>query len=284
MKISIRYFNDKKLRSVYDDTTNKWYTSCTDLVFIFSNSKVIKTYWAKIKARNNNLLPHIKKFKLSGSDGKYYLADCIDGIGVELICDIFSGPKYKEANEWLSGKGTNIDVQSREKAYSLWNSTILDDIEVGTIKGLQQIHSYLFGGLYDFAGQIRDRNIAKGGYKFSPYQHFKLIFNNIDNMPESSLEDIIEKYVCMNMAHPFMEGNGRSTRIWLDLILKKNLKKCVDWSKISKEDYLKAMVESHVDSAKIYNLIKNALTNKIKDRTIFIKGIDYSYYYEGVEM
>ena len=177
-----------------------------------------------------------------------------------------------------------LDQNSKLKAYELWDKHILDKIEVGTINGLQQIHKYIFDGLYDFAGIIRDRNIMKGGFKFSPYQHFKFILPNIDQMPESSLEEIIEKYVCMNIAHPFMEGNGRSTRIWLDLILKKNLHKVVDWSKIKKKEYLDAMIKSHDDITDISNLIRNALTDKINDREIYMKGIDYSYYYEGVEM
>ena len=177
-----------------------------------------------------------------------------------------------------------LDEKSKLRAYELWDKNVLNKFEIGTTKGLQQIHKYIFNDLYDFAGIIRDRNIMKGGFKFIPYQHFKFILPNIDQMPETNLEEIVEKYVCMNIAHPFMEGNGRSTRIWLDLILKKNLKKVVDWSKISKEDYMEAMIVSHLDSQFIYDLIKKSLTDKINDREVYIKGIDYSYYYEDVEM
>ena len=165
----------------------------------------------------------------------------------------------------------------------VFESGFIDNIEVGTAKGLQQIHGYIFGGLYDFAGQIRTLNIAKGGFAFAPALYLDGALSHIEKMPETTLEDIVKKYVEMNVAHPFMEGNGRSTRIWLDLILKKNLKKCVDWSLIDKKDYLAAMRESVSDPTKIYELIKKALTDDIHNREIIMKGIDYSYYYETEE-
>jgi cell filamentation protein len=148
------------------------------------------------------------------------------------------------------------------------------------LQGLQQIHGYLFGGLYDFAGQIRDVNIAKGNFRFAPLQYLDNTLKTIEKMPESTLDEIVDKYVEMNVAHPFREGNGRSTRIWLDLILKKNLKLCVDWSKINKNDYLDAMRESTMDAARIKALLKKALTDQINDREVFMRGVDYSYYYE----
>jgi cell filamentation protein len=160
---------------------------------------------------------------------------------------------------------------------------MLKSLEPGSIKCLQQIHAYLFGGLYDFAGKIRTLNISKGGFRFAPAQFLTHSLKVIENMPETTFDEIINKYVEMNVAHPFMEGNGRSTRIWLDLMLKRTLKKCADWSKINKNDYLNAMSESVVNSTKIKSLIENALTNKINDREMFMKGIDYSYYYEEHE-
>ena len=172
---------------------------------------------------------------------------------------------------------------SKQKAYELFESGFIDNIEVGTAKGLQQIHGYIFGGLYDFAGQIRTLNIAKGGFAFAPALYLNGTLAHIEKMPENTLEEIVNKYVEMNVAHPFMEGNGRSTRIWLDLILKKNLKKCVDWSLIDKKEYLSAMRKSVSDPADIYELIKNALTDDIYNREIIMKGIDYSYYYETEE-
>jgi cell filamentation protein len=175
---------------------------------------------------------------------------------------------------------TSIDGQSKKKAYTLFESNLIHGFEVGTIKGLQQIHAYLFGGLYDFAGQIREKSISKGGYQFVYAQHLKVTLQQIDAMSQTNFEEIIEKYAAMNKAHPFMEGNGRSARIWLDLILKNELKKCVDWSKIKKEDYINAMIISTVDYSVLAHLIKRALTDKINDREMFMKGIDYSYYYE----
>jgi cell filamentation protein len=152
--------------------------------------------------------------------------------------------------------------------------------DIGTTKSLRQIHAYIFGGLYDFAGQIRQKNISKGGFQFAVSHFLGNTLKQIDQMPENTFEEIVDKYVEMNIAHPFMEGNGRSTRIWLDLLLKKRLKKCVDWSKINKNDYLSAMVKSSADSTVLKNLLKNALTGEINSREMFMKGIDYSYYYE----
>jgi cell filamentation protein len=157
---------------------------------------------------------------------------------------------------------------------------LLDTIEVGTIKGLQQIHAYLFGGLYDFAGQIRTLNIAKSGFQFAMARFLPKTLKSIEHMPEDTFDEIADKYVEMNVAHPFMEGNGRSIRVWLDLILKKNLKLCVDWSLVDKKDYLAAMEKSVASSTQIKALIQAALTDKITDREVFMKGVDYSYYYE----
>ena len=154
------------------------------------------------------------------------------------------------------------------------------DKDVGTVKALQQIHAYLFGGLYDFAGTIRTKTIAKGNTLFCLVEHLHSYLKTVEAMPENTFDEIVDKYVEMNAAHPFMEGNGRSTRIWLDLIFKKRLGLCVDWSKIDKREYLDAMIASRLDSARIHELLKPALTNKINDREIFMKGIDYSYYYE----
>ena len=175
----------------------------------------------------------------------------------------------------------NKDKLSLEKAFQLFENGDIERFEIGTFRGLQQIHKYLFDGLYDFAGEIRSKNIAKGGFRFANSLYLKEILVKIEQMPENSFNEIIEKYVEMNIAHPFMEGNGRSTRIWLDLILKKQLNKCVDWSKIAKNDYHQAMVKSVINSDDIKNLIKNALTDEINSREMYMKGIDNSYYYEG---
>ncbi len=174
----------------------------------------------------------------------------------------------------------SLDGQSKKKAYDLFDSGLMNSLEPGTIQCLQQIHAYIFGGLYDFAGQIRTKNISKGGFTFANALHFPTILPTIEKMPETTFDEIADKYVEMNVAHPFMEGNGRSTRIWLDLMLKHSLKKCVDWSQIDKNSYLDAMRRSVVDSAPIKALLGGALTEKIDDRETFMKGIDYSYYYE----
>ncbi len=185
----------------------------------------------------------------------------------------------KTLNFLLYGDNT-IDGQSRLIAYTFMESNLIADKDVGTTKALQQIHAYIFGGLYDFAGKIRTKTISKGNTMFCLAEYLHQNLKTIEQMPESTFDEIVDKYVEMNVAHPFMEGNGRSTRIWLDLIFKKRLKMCVDWSKIDKKDYLDAMIESHMDSTKIRALLKQAMTDKIDDREIFMKGIDYSYYYE----
>jgi len=177
----------------------------------------------------------------------------------------------------------NIDKISKQRAIALFNSPNLSSFEVGTTKGLQEIHKYLFSGLYDFAGQIRIKNISKDDFRFANSLYLSDILAKIDTMKESTFEEIIAKYVELNIAHPFMEGNGRSARIWLDLILKKNLKKCIDWQKINKNDYFSAMIRSHVNDLEIRELLRMALTDKINDREVFMKGIEQSYYYEETD-
>lgn len=170
---------------------------------------------------------------------------------------------------------------SKKKAVELFDSKLIDTFEVGTFAGLAAIHKYLFEDIYDFAGKMRTVNIAKGNFRFAPLIYLEAALANIDEMPQSTFDEIVEKYVEMNVAHPFREGNGRSTRIWLDCIFKKELGKVVDWSKVDKEDYLLAMERSPIKDVEIKVLLKAALTDEINDRTIYMKGIDASYHYEG---
>lgn len=173
------------------------------------------------------------------------------------------------------------ELISKKKAIELFEKGILDNLPSGKFSTLQIIHKYLFEDIYDFAGKLRTVNIAKGNFRFAPLMYLEAALENIDKMPQSSFDEIIEKYVEMNIAHPFREGNGRATRIWLDLILKKEIGKVVDWSKVDKEDYLLAMERSPIRDIEIKYVLKNALTNKINDREVYMKGIDTSYYYEG---
>lgn len=283
-KISIRFFNDKEVRAVWDETNSKWWFSVVDVCGALSDSANPRRYWSdlkrKIAGENTQLYEKIVQLKMLSADKKRYLTDMLDSDGIISLVSHLSNRLAKNFLAWFIYSDNTIDGQSKKKAYDLFESGLLDNLDAGTIKSLKQIHAYIFGGLYDFAGQIRTKNISKNGFTFAPCQHFSITLPAIERMPETTLDEIIDKYVEMNVAHPFMEGNGRSTRIWLDLMLKRTLKKCVDWSKINKKDYLSAMKKSVSDSADIKNLIKNALTNKINDREMFMKGIDYSYYYE----
>ena len=167
------------------------------------------------------------------------------------------------------------------KALKLFDTNEIENIEVGTFEGLSKIHKFLFEDIYSFAGKIRKENIAKGNFRFASCMYLEEVLKKIDDMPQTNFDDIVKKYVEMNIAHPFREGNGRSTRIWLDMILKKELNKVIDWSKVDKEDYLLAMERSPVKDTEIKMLLQNALTDKVNDRLVFMKGIDTSYYYEG---
>lgn len=283
IKTSIRFFDDIPVRAVWDEQSSKWWFCAADIAEALTKSKNSRSYWNAVKRRKPELSTICRQLKLTARDGKKYKTDVVDEDGVNTLIALVPSKKSVVFKKWLTDMGTTIDEKSKQKAYELFESGIIKDIEVGTVKGLQQIHSYIFGGLYDFAGQIRTVNIAKGGFAFAPAMYLQENLLKIEKMPEDTLENIVKKYIEMNVAHPFREGNGRSTRIWLDLILKKNLGKCTDWSKINKRDYLAAMKKSPVDGRDIFSLIKNALTTEIDDREIFMKGIDYSYYYEEID-
>ncbi len=293
-KISIRFFDDREVRAIWDEQNAKWWFSVLDIVAVLTNQNdytKTRNYWKYLKARlkkensevgsaTTQLVSITTQLKLLAPDGKRRLSDMLDYKGIIALGKQFPGKKANRFIEWFTFSDESIDGKSKTKAYALFESSLIDSIEVGTTNGLKQIHAYLFGGLYDFAGQIRQKNISKGGFQFAVSQFLGATLKQIEQMPENTFDEIVEKYVEMNIAHPFMEGNGRTTRIWLDLILKKRLKKCVDWSKISKTDYMNAMVKSAVNSSTLNELLKNALTDQINSREMYMKGIDYSYYYE----
>ena len=282
-KTSIRFFENVPVRAVWDDESSKWWLCAMDIVEALTKSKNPRKYWNTIKTRNAELSSICRQLKLKAKDGKFYNTDVVDESGLNIILALIQSKRADVFAKWMKNMETSLDEKSKQKAYELFESGFIDNIEVGTAKGLQQIHGYIFGGLYDFAGQIRTINIAKGGFAFAPAKYLDGALTHIEAMPEDTLEAIVNKYVEMNVAHPFMEGNGRSTRIWLDLMLKKNLKKCVDWSKIDKAEYLDAMRKSVDDPRRIFELIRGALIDEINSREIIMKGIDYSYYYETEE-
>jgi cell filamentation protein len=289
-KISIRFFDDREVRAVWDEENNKWWFSVLDIVAVLTEQDdytKTRNYWKYLKGKfrkeNNELVSVTNQLKLTASDGKKYLTDTLDSDGVISLAKSFPNNKATKFLDWFTYNDNSIDGQSKKKAYSFFESNLINDDEVGTTKSLQQIHAYIFGGLYDFAGQIRQKNISKGGFQFAVAHFLGNTLKQIDEIPESTFDEIVDKYVEMNIAHPFMEGNGRSTRIWLDLIFKKRLKRCVDWSKVNKNDYMNAMIKSSTNSIDLKNLLKNALTDEINSREMFMKGIDYSYYYEENE-
>ena len=280
IKISIRFFDDVPVRSVWDDETSKWRFCASDVVKALTYSKNPRVYWATIKRRNFELFTNCKQLKLSAADGKKYATDVIDEEQLNTLIALIKSNRKDIFQKWLASINNSIDEKSKIKAYELFESGIIESIEVGTVRGLQQIHSYIFSGLYDFASKIIIKNISKGGFLFANAEYLHETLYKIEAMPEDNFTNIMKKYIEMNIAHPFMEGNGRSARIWLDLMLKKNLSKRVDWSLIDKKSYMDAMSKSPYDDTVIIALIEHALTDKINDREIFMKGVDYSYYYE----
>ena len=286
-KISIRFFEDREVRAIWDDERAKWWFSVLDIVGVLNRQDDYtknRNYWkylkTKLKREQNELVSATNQLKILAADGKRYNTDVLDSEGVIRLAKEFPNTRAGKFLDWFTYSDTSIDGQSKKKAYTLFESGVIDSIEEGTFRGLQQIHAYIFGGLYDFAGKMRTVNIAKGGFQFAMVNYLPATLETIERMPENTFDEIVDKYVEMNVAHPFREGNGRSTRIWLDLMLKKHLGQCIDWSNVNKKAYLEAMTASVADSMAIRNLLRPALTDRINDREMFMKGIDYSYYYE----
>lgn len=286
-KISIRFFEDREVRAIWDDEHAKWWFSVLDIVGVLNRQDDYtknRNYWkylkTKLKREQNELVSATNQLKILAADGKRYNTDVLDSEGVIRLAKEFPNTRAGKFLDWFTYSDTSIDGQSKKKAYTFFESGVIDSIEEGTFRGLQQIHAYIFGGLYDFAGKIRTVNIAKGGFQFAMVNYLPATLETIERMPENTFDEIVDKYVEMNVAHPFREGNGRSTRIWLDLMLKKHLGQCIDWSSVSKKAYLEAMTASVADSMAIRDLLRPALTDQINDREMFMKGIDYSYYYE----
>ena len=286
-KQSIRFYNDHEVRAVWDEEYSKWWFSVLDIIGAINDQddyQKNRNYWKylknKLRGEGHELVSATNQLRLTAPDGKKRLTDVVDTNGVLLLAQNIPNNKAINFLDWFTYSDNTIDGRSKKKAYTFIESNMVADKDIGTVKALQQIHAYIFGGLYDFAGKIRTKTISKGNTLFCLAEYLPQNLKVIEQMPENTFDEIVDKYVEMNVAHPFMEGNGRSTRMWLDQIFKKRLGLCVDWSKINKNDYLSAMIESRMDSTKIRELLKQAMTDKIDDREIFMKGIDYSYYYE----
>lgn len=286
-KVSIRIFEDREVRAIWDDENSKWWFSVLDVVGVLNQQEDYeknRNYWkylkTKLKKEKSEVVSATNQLKMLAPDGKKRLTDVLDSEGVIRLAKSFPNNRATKFLDWFAYSENSIDGQSKKKAYTLFESGLIETIGVGTVTGLQQIHAYLFGGLYDFAGKIRTVNIAKGGFQFAMAHFLPQTLAQIEQMSEDTFEAIVDKYVEMNIAHPFREGNGRTTRIWLDLMLKKHLQKCVDWSQIDKKQYLDAMTHSVANTGTIKALLQSALTDRIADREMYMKGIDYSYYYE----
>lgn len=282
-KVSIRYYLGKPVRAFWDEEKKEWLYSATDICLILSSSKDPRRYWNNLKRRKDSLRNITRQAYLYTKDGKRYLSDVLPEKGILLLTMLISPKDNQPLKEWMNGSLDPLDTQSKKRAYELYENDLIKEEDLGKSKSLQQIHAYLFGGLYDFAGKIRTKTISKGGFVFANGDYLPETLENIDKMPDSTLEEILHKYVEMNIAHPFMEGNGRSTRIWLDMLLKNRLGVCVDWSKIGKKEYLSAMEKNPYDEKEIFSLLKGTLTKDIDNREVFLKGIDYSYYYEEID-
>lgn len=283
IKHSIRYFLNKKVRAIWDEENSKWWYSAVDIVSIITDSNNPRIYWNALKRRHPEMNAFCRQLKMYADDNKQYLSDAIDENGIRKLRFIVRSSINPEFESWINGSLDPLDEQSKRKAYQLYKTNLINEDEVGKTISLQKIHAYLFEGLYDFARKIRTKTISKGGFVFANGDFLPLTLLQIDKMPQSTFNEIVEKYIEMNIAHPFMEGNGRATRIWLDLILIKELKQCVDWSKIDKKDYFDAMKDSPVSDIKIKALLKAALSDEIDSKELFMKGIDTSYYYEEIE-
>jgi len=288
---TIRIFDGKEIRSVWDDEGQRWLYSIIDVVGVLTDQpdhNKARNYWKVLKGRlakeGNETVTNCYQLKMRARDGRMRLTDVADTEQVLQLVQLIPSKRAEPFKLWFAkGWQNTIDLQSKQKAKQLFDTGSIDKIEVGTVNGLIQIHKYLFGGLYSFAGQIRQQNISKGGFKFANALFLLENLKNIEKMPETTFEEIVAKYIEMNIAHPFLEGNGRSTRIWLDLMLKKNIRLCVDLQRVSKYDYLSAMQKSVSSDNEIRELLRGALTEKINDREIFMKGIEQSYYYEEPE-
>lgn len=286
-KKSIRFYKDHEVRAVWDEERNLWWFSVLDIVGAINQEadhEKNRNYWkylkAKLRKEKSEVVSDTTQLKLTASDGKKYHSDVISQAGVDKLAKAIRNKQAMDFLDWFVYSDNTLDGQSKKKAYTLLESGLLETMKPGTVECLQQIHAFLFGGLYDFAGKIRTKTISKGNTIFCLAEHLHSFIQTVEQMPDTSFDEIVSKYVEMNMAHPFMEGNGRATRIWLDLMLKKRLGLCIDWSKVGKREYLDAMIESEKNSNRIRELLHMALTDKIDDRETFMKGVDYSYYYE----
>ena len=228
IKTSIRFFDFVPVRARWSDDDSNWWYAATDVIQALTKSNNSRRYWNTFKTRHAEMLSLCRQLKMTAADGKRYDTDCLNQNGINQLLLLLPTKSRLQFSNWIKGMNDPIDEQSKRNAYELYENSILNTAEVGTIKSLQQIHAFLFGGLYDFAGKIRTKNISKDGFVFANCLHLDETLRNIESMPENTVDEIIDKYIEINIAHPFMEDNGRATRIWLDQLLKVRIGICID--------------------------------------------------------
>ncbi len=276
---SLRFFEDVKVRGIWNEEDSKWWFYAVDIVEALTKCEKPRVRWGQLKRTVPAITHHCKPIKIK-ENGKTLTTELINPSGVNGLMVLLATPYREDFVYWFSNIDRSLSELSKQQAYELFESGAVWNYEVGTAAGLKLIHAYLFGGLLDDAGEIRTEDLVKGGYLFAMHENLKKLLIQNDKMPERTFEEIAAKYVRMNLIHPFKQGNGRSMRIWLDLMLKKNLGQCVDWSRVDKRAYLAAMKKSSSDPEDAYALLKEALTDKFEDPEFFLRGIDYSYYFD----
>lgn len=276
----VKILNGKTVRIVWSEPASTFLYSATDLVLAFANSKNPRIYWNAIKRRHPEIRKYCSQAKLLAADEKQYKSDVLTCDGINELVLILKHPNRRYLIDWIRGSNEPVNEQAKKRAYDLFGTNILKTDEIGTFIGLRKIHAYLFDGLYKNVGRVRTKNVVKNGVEYANYTFLKQILTHIDSMSSNTFDEIVEKYVEMNIAYPFLDGCEQSMRIWLDQMLKNKLEKCINWAKVKREDYLEAMKESPYNDSQIKKVLKRAISIKILDKNVYQTGLDSSFFYE----
>ena len=273
----VRYKNDRPIRFAWDDDTEKWWMCATDAAKALTDTSNPRVYWATVKRRNPDLFANCKQLKFIAADGKMYNMDVIDNARLDALNAVVHSTRRDEFLKYLASVESSDDKKVRERAYELFNDETSGAFDVGNVRGLQQLHSFLFEGIIEDAGQIRTDETDNITTVYTSLKFLPKTLDRIDRMTERSLNEIISKYVEMNTAHPFMSGNGRSIRLWFDMIIKKRLQRRIDWTRINTREFIKATDEGAIEETTLLRLVKEALTDRLDDRNFYKRCIDSSF-------